>query len=83
MVPEILAILRGMVMVLVVLAIKVLIAPRGFPCHLIWPPKVWLVLDLLQNPMYWLSEYSVDSLHVGCSRWPYEVPPWVDVVIPV
>ena len=46
------AVLRGMSVVLVVLAIKVLIAPRGLPRHLIRPLKVWLVLDFLQHPMY-------------------------------
>ena len=38
-----------MSVVLVVLAIKVLIAPRGFPCHFIWPLKVWFVLDFLHT----------------------------------
>ena len=46
-VPEVPAILRGMSMVLVVLAIKVLIALRGLSHHLIRPPKVWLILDFL------------------------------------
>ena len=83
MVPEVLTILRGMPVVLVVLAIKVLIAPRGFSSHLIRPPKVWLVLDFLQHPMYWFSEYGIDSLCVGCSGLPYEVPSWAAVVIPI
>ena len=70
-------------MVLVVLAIKVLITPQGFPCHLIRPPKVWLVPDFLQNPMYWFSEYGVDSLCIGCSRLPYKVPHRAVAAIPV
>ena len=44
----------------VVLAIKVLIAPRGFPRHLIQPLKVWFVLDFLQYPMYWFSEHITE-----------------------
>ena len=65
------AVLRGMSVVLVVLAIKVLIAPRGLPHHLIRPLKVWLVLDFLQHQMYWFSEHSIDNLCVDCSRLPY------------
>ena len=51
-VPEVPVILRGMFVVLVILAIKILIAPHGFPRHLIRPLKVWFVLDFLQHPMY-------------------------------
>ena len=47
-----------MSMVLVALAIKVLIASHGFPCHLIRPFKVWFVLDFLQYLMYWFLEHS-------------------------
>ena len=65
-IPEVPAVLRGMSVVLVVLAIKVLIAPRGLSCQLIRPPKVWLVLDFLQHLMDWFSEYNTDSLCVGC-----------------
>ena len=70
---EVPAILCGMSVVLVILAIKVLIAPRGFPYHLIRPLKVWFVLDFLQYPVYWFSEHSIDNLCVGCSRLPYEI----------
>ena len=72
-VPEVPAVLRGMPVVLVVLTIKVLIVPRGLSRHLIRPIKVWLVLDFFQYPMYQFSEYSIDSLCVGCSRLPYEI----------
>ena len=51
-VSEVPAILYGMSVVLVVLAIKVLIALRGLSGHLIQPPKVWLVLDFLQHLMH-------------------------------
>ena len=73
--PEVPVVLRGMSVVLVVLAIKVLIAPRGFPRHLIRPLKVWFILDFLQHSMYWFSEHSIDSLCVGCSKLPYEISP--------
>ena len=72
-VPEVPVILRGMSMVLVILAIKVLIALRGLSCHLIRPPKVWLVLDFLQHLMHWFSEYSTNSLYVGCLQLPCEI----------
>ena len=68
-------------MVLVVFAIKVLIAPCGFSRHLIRPLKVWFVLDFLQYPMYWFSEHSTDSLCVGCSKLPYEISPRAVAVI--
>ena len=64
-VSEVPAVLRGMSVVLVVLAIKVLIALRGLSRHFIRSPKVWLVLDFLQHLMHWLLKYSIDSLCVG------------------
>ena len=72
-----------MSVVLVVLAIKVLIAPRGFLRHLIRPLKVWFVLDFLQHPMYWFSEHSTDNLCVGCSGLPYEIFSWAVAVISI
>ena len=83
MMQKVLAVLRGMLVVLVVLVIKVLIAPRGFSRHLIQPPKICLVLDFLQYSLYCFSEYGIDSLCVGCSGLPYEVPPRAVVVIPI
>ena len=72
-----------MPVVLVVLAIEVLIALRGLSGHLIWPSKVWLALDLLQHPVYWFLEYSVNSLRVGCSGLPYEISPQAVAVVSV
>ena len=51
-VPEVPVVLHGMSMILVILAIKVLIALRGFSCHFIRPPKVWFVFYFLQHPMH-------------------------------
>ena len=82
-VPKIPAILRGMLVVLVVLTIKVLIVPRGLSRHLIRPIKVWLVLDFFQYPMYQFSEYSIDSLCVGCFGLPYEISPRAAAIISV
>ena len=82
-VPEVPAILRGMSMVLVALAIKVLIALRGLSHHLIWPPKVWLVIDFLYHLMHWFPEYSTDSPCIGCLWLPCEISPQAIVVISV
>ena len=82
-VPKVPAILRGMPVVLVVLAIKVLIAPRGIFGHFIWPSKVWLALDILQHPVYWFSEYNINSLRIGCSGLHYEISPWAVAVVSI
>ena len=63
---EILAVLRGMSVVLVVLAIKVLVSLYGLSCHLIRPSKMWFALDFFQHLMHWFSEYSPDVLRIGC-----------------
>ena len=82
-IPKVPTVLCGMHVVLVVLAIKVLIAPRGLSRHLIRPLKVWLVLDSLQHPVYWFLEYSIDSLCAGCSGLSYEISPRAIAVISV
>ena len=51
-IPEVPAILRGVSVVLVILAIKVLISLRGLSRYLIRPSKVWLVLDFFQHLMH-------------------------------
>ena len=72
-----------MFVVLVILAIKVLISLRGLSRHLIWPSKVWLVLDFFQHLMHWFLEYSPDILGIGCLRLPCEISPRVIVGISV
>ena len=72
-----------MSVVLVVLAIKVLIAPCGFHRHLIRPFKIWFVLDFLQYLVYWFSKHNTNSLCVGCSRLPYEISPLAVAVISI
>ena len=47
---------------LVILAMKALVMPQGVSFHLVWPFKVQLVLDLLQDLMHWFSEHSVNHL---------------------
>ena len=75
MVPQVPAVLGGVPQFLVVLAIQVLVALHRVSCHLIWPFEEWLVLDLLQNLMHQISEYSINYLRVGRSGLPCKVSP--------
>ena len=70
-VPDVPAILHGISVVLVILAIKVLIPLYGLSHHLIRPSKVRLVFDFFQYLMHWFLNYSPDILHIGCLRLPY------------
>ena len=49
MIPHISIIFCGVSLVLVLLAIKALIAPQGVSYHFIWPFEERLILNLLQN----------------------------------
>ena len=51
-IPEVPAIIRGMSVVLVVLAIKVLVSLCGLSRHLIRPSKIWFALDFFQHLMH-------------------------------
>ena len=82
-IPKVPAILRGMSVVLVVLAIKVLVSLRGLFRHLIRPSKVWLALDFFLHLMHWFSEYGPDVLCIGCLRLPCEISPRAIVGISV
>ena len=48
-IPKVPAILRGMSVVLVVLAIKVLLSLCGLSRHLIRPSKVWFAFNFFQH----------------------------------
>ena len=72
-IPEVPAILCGVSVVLVVLAIKVLVSLYRLSRHLIWPSKVWFALDFFQHLMRRFSEYSPDVLRVGYPRLPCEI----------
>ena len=47
MVPQILTVFRSVPLVLMILAIKALVASQGVSGHLVWPFEEWLVLNLL------------------------------------
>jgi len=62
-----------MSLVLVVLAIKALIAPHGISCHLIWQFEERLILDLLQNLVHRFSEHRINHLSIGRPWLPSKV----------
>ena len=64
MIPQTLAILCGMPMILMILAIEVMVMFFGISHHLIWSFKEWLIFNLLQYLMHWLSEHCTDDLSI-------------------
>ena len=64
-VPKIPTVFYSMFVVLVVLMKQTLIPLRGVSSHLIRPLEEWLILDFLQNLIYWFSKYGVNHLRVG------------------
>ena len=52
---------------------KTLVAPHEVSSHLVWPFKVWLILDFLQDLMYWLSEHYVNHLKSRRPRLPSKI----------
>ena len=65
MIPQSSTILCDVSLVLVVLVMKVLITPYKVSSHLIWPFKEWLIINLLQNFVYWFSEHHINHLSIG------------------
>ena len=73
----------GMSSFLVVLAIKTLVAPHRVSSYLVWLFKVWLILDLLQDLMYWFSEHYVNHLRSCRPRLPSKIPSGSIIVVSV
>ena len=65
MIPQSSIILCDVSLVLVILAMKAMITPYGVSSHLIWSFKEWLIIDLLQNLVYWFSEHRINHLSIG------------------
>ena len=65
MIPQIPVVLGSVSLVLVVVAIKALIAPHGVSCHFIWPFEERVVLNFFQYLVHWFSEHSINYLSVG------------------
>ena len=63
-VPQTLAILCCMAMILMILAIEVTVSLFRTSHHLVGPFKEGFVFDFFQYLMHWLSEYSFDHLIV-------------------
>ena len=67
MVPQVSTILSSVPMVLMIMVIEALITPHRISRHLVWPFEERLAFNLLQNLLYWFSEYSIHHLGVGRS----------------
>ena len=83
MIPQVSIVFGGVSLVLVVVAIKALIAPHRISCHLIWPFEEWLILNLFQHLVHWFSEHNINSLRVGSSRLPSKVSLWSVIIVSV
>ena len=83
MIPQSSSVLNGMSSFLVVLAMKVLVTPHRVSSHLVWPFKVWLILDLLQDLMYWFSEYCVNHMRSRRPRLVSKIPSGSIIVVSV
>ena len=75
MIPQSSRILCSMSSVLAVLVVKALITLHRVASHLIWSFKEWLILDFLQNLVYWFSEHRVNHLSIGRPQLPSKVSP--------
>ena len=67
---------------LVVLAMT-LVVPHGVLSHLVWPFEVWLILDFLQDLMYWFSEHRINHLRSRRPRLPRKIPLGSVIVVAV
>ena len=77
------AVLGGMPLLLVVLAVEALVAPQGISSHFVWLFEVWLVLDLLQDLMHWFSEHSVNHLRSRRSKLSRKIPSGFVIVVSI
>ena len=59
MIPQISTVLRGVFLVLVVMAIKALVTSHRVSCHLIWSFEERLIFNLLRNLLHRFSEHRV------------------------
>ena len=72
-----------MPLLLVVLAVKALVMLYRVSSHLVWPLKVWFILNFLQDLVYWLSEHSTDYLSGSRSRVPRKISLRSVVIVPI
>ena len=64
-----------------VLAVKAMVVLRGVSSHLVWPFKVWLILNFFKDLVYRLSEHSTDYLSSSRSRMPCKISPRSVVIV--
>ena len=83
MISQVPAIFGGVSLVLVLMAIKAVIAPHGISCHLIWPCEERLILNLFQYLAHWFSEHSINCLRVGSSELPSKVFPLSVIIVSI
>ena len=83
MIPQSFTVLSGMPSFLMVLVIKTLFAPHGVSFHLVWLFEVWLILDVLQDLMYWFSEHRINHLRSRRPRLPRKIPLGSVIVVAV
>ena len=76
-------IFRSVSPLLVVLAVKTLVTLHRVSSYLVWSLKVCLILNFLQNSVYWLSEHSTDYLSSSRPRMPREISPRSVVIVPI
>ena len=83
MVPQCSIVLSGMSPLLVVLAVKALVAPQKVSTHSVQPLEVWLVFYLLQNLMHRFSKHNVNRLRSCRLRLPSKISPGSVIVVMV
>ena len=83
MVPQISTVLRSVSLVLMVLAIKALVAPHRVSSPLVWPFEEQLIRNLLQNLMHRFSEHHINRLSISRPWLSSKVSPRLVVVVSV
>ena len=74
MIPQYSTVLSGMSLFLMVLAMKTLVASHEVSSHFVWLFEIKLILNFLQDLMYWLLEHYVNHLRSHRPRLPCKIP---------
>ena len=70
-------------MILMIVAVKILVASRRLSCHLVRLFKKWFIPNLLQHLLYRLLEHGINRLGIGRTRLPHIVFLRPVIVVPV
>ena len=68
---------------LVVLVVKTLVALYGVSSYLVWPLKIWLILNFLKDSVYWPSKHGTDYLSSSTPRMPREISSRSVLIVPI